>query len=34
MSGAYDDGYEEIVGVDVVEEVLETMRWAEKVVLR
>lgn len=26
MSEAYDDGYQDITGVDIVEEVLETMR--------
>lgn len=27
MTEAYDDGYHDITGVDIVEPVLETMRW-------
>ena len=31
MTEAYDDGYHDITGVDIVEPVLETMRWEPRV---
>ena len=30
MTEAYDDGYHDITGVDIVEPVLQTMRWDER----